>query len=240
MDIIIAPAKQMKMVDDFPLELSYPAYLDQTEKLLKHLAGLTFDELKAVMAASDKITKQAYDNFQTMDLEKNLSPAILSYNGIQYKYMAPNVFTDEEYDYISRHLYILSGFYGILKPFDGIVNYRLEMQAKCPFSLYEFWKDKPAQVLTDPIILNLASEEYAKCIRPYKPLVDVRFLEEDNGKLKEKGVYAKMARGDMVNYLASIQADSLNQVKQYDRQGYSFDESLSTDSTITFVRKKNG
>ena len=240
MDIIIAPAKQMKMVDDFPLELSYPAYLDRTEKLLKYLAGLTFDELKAVMAASDKITKQAYDNFQTMDLEKNLSPAILSYNGIQYKYMAPNVFTDEEYDYISRHLYILSGFYGILKPFDGIVNYRLEMQAKCPFSLYEFWKDKPAQVLTDPIILNLASEEYAKCIRPYKPLVDVRFLEEDNGKLKEKGVYAKMARGDMVNYLASIQADSLNQVKQYDRQGYSFDESLSTDSTITFVRKKNG
>lgn len=240
MDIIISPAKQMKIVDDFPLELTRPVYLDLTEKLLEHLAGLTFEELKEVMSASDKITKQAYDNFQVMDLNKNLSPAILAYNGIQYKYMAPNVFTDEEYDYINHHLYILSGFYGIIKPFDGIVSYRLEMQAKCPFSLYEFWKDKPSQVLTDPIILNLASEEYAKCIRPYKPLIDVRFLEEDNGKLKEKGVYAKMARGDMVNYLASIQADSLEPVKQYNRQGYSFNESLSTDSIITFIRKKNG
>lgn len=240
MDIIIAPAKQMRIVDDFPLSLSKPIYINKTKELLDHLKSLDFQELKKVLSASDKIVKQAYDNFQNMDLDKDLSPAILAYNGIQYKYMAPNVFTDEQFEYVNKHLHILSGFYGLVKPLDGIVNYRLEMQAKCPFSLYEFWSSDLADGLTDPIILNLASEEYAKCIRPYRKLVDVRFLEEDHGKLKEKGVYAKMARGSMVNYLSQIQAKTLEQVKQFDQQGYHFDSSLSDDTTITFIRKKTG
>lgn len=123
-----------------------------------------------------------------MSLEENTTPAILSYSGIQYQYMAPHVFTDDSNQIYSRASVHSFWILWSLKPLDAITPYRLEMQTKCPFSLYDFWKDDLAKQIDEPI-LNLASEEYAKIIRKYKPLIDVRFVEE-NGK--EKGVYAKM------------------------------------------------
>ena len=106
-----------------------------------------------------------------MNLNRNLSAAILSYEGLVFKHMAPMVFTEEMYAYVNDHLRILSGFYGILKPFDGITPYRLEMQAELSVAgsknLYDFWGDKLYRELSkekDQLIINLASEEYSKII----------------------------------------------------------------------------
>ena len=140
---------------------------------------------------------------------------------------------DDQIKYIQEHLYIISGFYGLLKPLDAITPYRLEMQTKCPFSLYDFWKDDLSNQIDEPI-LNLASEEYAKTIRKYKPLIDVRFVEE-NGK--EKGVYAKMARGAMVRYLAENQIENIKDITQFSDLGYTFDASQSTEKNYIFKKK---
>lgn len=138
MKIIISPAKQMKSNEDTYFPLTSPLYLEKAKKLVGHLSKLSYQQLKTVLNCSDSLAKKAFENYQTIDFDHNPSMAILSYNGIQYQYMAPSVFTDEEFAYIQDHLFILSGLYGILRPFDGIVSYRLEMQAKCPFSLYEY------------------------------------------------------------------------------------------------------
>ena len=108
-----------------------------------------------------------------MDLRKNLTPALLSYDGIQYTYMAPVVFEDGQYDYVQEHLRILSGFYGVVKPMDGVVPYRLEMQAKVAVAryknLYDFWGYSLYQEVADDsrVIVNLASKEYSKCVEKY-------------------------------------------------------------------------
>lgn len=233
MKIIISPAKKMKITDDVVIQCTTPLFLLKTTKLLHHLQSLDYEELKSYLKCSDTIAKTTFEQFQNMSLDKNCTPAILSYSGIQYQYMAPNVFTDNQIDYIQEHLYILSGFYGLLKPLDAITPYRLEMQTKCPFSLYEFWKDDLANQIDEPI-LNLASEEYARIIRKYKPLVDVRFIEE-NGK--EKGVYAKMARGAMVRYLAENNIQDIKDITKFSDLGYTFDESQSTEKMIIFKKK---
>ena len=108
-----------------------------------------------------------------MDLQSSLTPALLAYDGIQYTYMAPAVFEDGQFDYVQEHLRILSGFYGVVKPMDGVVPYRLEMQAKAVVdeykNLYDFWGDDLYREVMDEsrILVNLASKEYSKCIEKY-------------------------------------------------------------------------
>lgn len=233
MKIIISPAKKMKTIDDINMECTTPIFLSKTDELLQHLQNLSYTDLKSYLKCSDSIAKNTFEQFQNMDLDKNTTPAILSYSGIQYQYMAPHVFTDEQMNYIQQHLYILSGFYGLLKPFDAITPYRLEMQTKCPFSLYDFWKDDIANQINEPI-LNLASEEYAKAVRKYKTLIDVRFIEE-NGK--EKGVYAKMARGAMIRYMAENNVQNIDDIRHFSELGYYFDSNESTEKNFIFKKK---
>jgi cytoplasmic iron level regulating protein YaaA (DUF328/UPF0246 family) len=147
---------------------------------------------------------------------------------------------------VQEHLRILSGFYGVLKPMDGAVPYRLEMQAKARVAgasnLYDFWGDSLYREVLDEsrIIINLASKEYSQCIEKHLSAQD-RFItcvfgELENGKVVQKGVYAKMARGDMVRYMAEIGAIAPEQLKAYDRCCYHFDESRSTDTEYVFIR----
>ena len=110
------------------------------------------------------------------------------------------------------------------------------MQTKLNGSLYSFWKDKLANSLEESI-LNLASEEYAKCIRKYKPLIDVRFCDEDNGKLKEKGVYAKMARGCMVSYMARNNVENIEELYDFHELGYYFSKTHSTETLLTYIKR---
>ena len=170
---------------------------------------------------------------------------MISYEGIQYQYMAPAVFEESQMEYIRDHLKILSGFYGVLRPFDGVVPYRLEMQAKASEAgdLYRFWGDKLYRELKkdeETFILNLASKEYSRCIEKYLQPGDVFltcvFGELEDGKVKQKGTYAKMARGEMVRYLAENQVEDMEEIKNFDRLGYRFDEGLSSDREYIFLK----
>ena len=246
MRIIIAPAKQMKEYTDTLPCTELPVFIDKAEQLKNYVNSLSYDEQKKLWACSDKIAQENRERFAEMDLRKKLTPAILAYNGIQYTYMAPAVFEQCYFDYVQEHMRILSGFYGSVKPLDGVVPYRLEMQAKAKIdgckNLYEFWGDSLyREVLPEGrIIINLASKEYSKCIekylQPQDRFITVVFGELQNGKVVQKGVYAKMARGEMVRFAAEINAESPEELKAFDR-GYRFDEERSTETEYVFIRK---
>ena len=193
MRIIISPAKKMRVDTDSFACRELPVFLYRTETLMNWIKGLSYKEQKKLWACSDKIAQENADRFADMDLRKNLTPAIIAYDGIQYTYMAPSVFENSQFDYVQSHLRILSGFYGVLKPMDGVVPYRLEMQAKASIdrtsNLYDFWGDSLYREVLDEsgIIINLASREYAQCIEKHLSARD-RFItcvfgELENGKV---------------------------------------------------------
>ena len=151
MRIIISPAKKMKVdTDSFPVR-DLPAFLAKTELILARLRERSSAGLKALWKCNDQIAQLNVQRLRDMDLKRHLTPAILAYEGIQYRYMAPGVFTEQELAYVQEHLRILSGGYGILRPFDGVTPYRLEMQAKLPVGeakdLYAFWGGSLARQL---------------------------------------------------------------------------------------------
>lgn len=247
MRIIISPAKKMNIDTDTLAFRSMPSFLSETEELLAWMRRLTFAEAKAIWKCNDKIAEQNYRRFQEMDLERNLTPAVIAYEGIQYQYMAPAVFGGAQTDYIQEHLRILSGFYGVIKPFDGVTPYRLEMQAKASEAgdLYKFWGDKLYREVAGEekdggLILNLASKEYSKCIEKYltpeDTYVTVVFGELADGKVKQKGTLAKMARGEMVRYLAENKVEDPERIKGFDRLGYCFEETLSNEKEYVFLK----
>ena len=244
MKIIISPAKKMNVDTDTLAPEGMPVFLKETEQLMEWMRRLSFAEAKALWKCNDKIAEQNYKRFQEMDLRRNLTPAVIAYEGIQYQYMAPAVFGGAETDYIREHLRILSGFYGVLRPFDGVVPYRLEMQAKASDAgdLYRFWGEKLYREITDKdaVILNLASKEYSRCIEKYLQPEDVfltvTFGELIDGKVKQKGTFAKMARGEMVRYLAEHQVEEPAGIKGFDRLGYHFAEELSTEKEYVFLK----
>lgn len=246
MRIIISPAKKMvENIEALPVQ-GEPSYIDQTDQLLSYLKSLTYEEAKELWNCNEQLAILNYERISRMDLKKNLTPAILSYQGIQYQYMAPEVLEKDQLEYIQEHLYILSGFYGILKPLDGVTAYRLEMQSKVNLpekkDLYDFWGSLLYDKLnkeTD-LILNLASKEYSKCIERYVTdnvkLVTCVFGERKGDKVIEKGTYAKMARGEMVRYMAEHRITTLKEVIKFNRLDYLYDENLSNELKLVFVK----
>lgn len=263
MRIIISPAKKMNICDDWSGASELPIFIERTECLRQYIRSLSREEAANMWKCNEKLTELNYQRFQDMDLKRCLTPALLAYEGIQYQYMAPAVFERSQWDYVNRHLRILSGFYGILRPSDGVVPYRLEMQAKGQFpmeafgaggkaerseTLYGFWKDTLYRALTEPEgteILNLASKEYSKAIEPYLKPED-RYLtcifgtveadREGKRKVKVKATEAKMARGEMVRFMAEYQIENLEEIKGFNRLGYTYREELSNEKQYVFCK----
>lgn len=302
MKIIISPAKKMKTSElDIPHQ-GYPLFVEsstegnstflegglnlsgKTEQLLQYLKSLSFSELKELWACNEDLARENSERIEKMDLKRNCSPAILSYEGIQYQYLAPSVMEASQLAYLQSHLRIFSGFYGVVKPLDGVVPYRLEMQAKAKIgackNLYEFWgKDiweallleeleerlqkegeKSLENKNPMLILNLASKEYAKCIEKYLPkdrilrkkimwkdepkelsfpihYISCGFYEKSGEKLVQKGVYAKMARGEMVRLLAENKIENAEEIKGFKGLDFYFEDKLSTEDQYIFLRK---
>lgn len=268
--IMISPAKKMNCLEEYPVEPGRPVFLERAKGLMKYLRSLDGETIQKIWKCNDKIADLNRQRLKSMDPERFVTPAVLAYEGLQYQSMAPAVFEDRALDYIGDHLYILSGFYGILKAFDGVVPYRLEMQAKITMehegrivtSLYDYWGDSLYQVLADraDVIVNLASEEYSKAVRPWVlsekksgagktgggrscpaiRMVDCVFgrLEEADGKVKVrvKATEAKMARGAMVRYMAQRQTEDVEELKEFDQMGYRYREDLSKEDRLVFVK----
>lgn len=246
MKIIVSPAKKMQVLNDTIVPDKTPVFLEQTSGLMKMLQSFSKADLKTLFRANDKITHENYIRYQDMDLKRNLTPAALSYVGIQYQYMAPHIFSGSQWTYACDHLRILSGFYGILRADDGIVPYRLEMQAllegSCFHNLYEFWGDTIYRELVkeDKFILNLASREYSKAVEPFLK-EDVSFVSCIFGslvddKVKIKATQAKMARGEMVRWLSEKQIQTIEGVKNFTGLGYQFVPERSCEKKLVFVK----
>ena len=249
MRIIISPAKKMNVdADSLPCQ-GLPAFLPRTERLLSALRAMDAAELKRLWKCNDQIAALNIRRLEAMDLRRNLTPAILSYEGIQYQYMAPGVFTSAEYGYVQEHLRILSGFYGLLRPFDGVTPYRLEMQARLAVDgakdLYAFWGSSLARQLAaeSGCILNLASKEYSLCVskhlEPSVRFITCVFGEETGGRILEKGTLCKMARGEMVRYLAEHRITEPEAAKGFDRLGYRYAPTRSDGNTYVFLRSED-
>lgn len=246
MRIIISPAKKMNVDTDSLSWQDLPMFLEKTEQLYQAMRALSYDTLKKIWKCNDQLAQLNVERLQQMDLHNNLTPAILSYEGIQYRYMSPGVFTEQQLTYVQEHLRILSGFYGLLRPFDGVTPYRLEMQAKLPAAgkkdIYTFWGDQLAKALfaeTDCIV-NLASKEYSTCISRYLPesirFVTCVFGEEKNGKVVEKATMCKMARGEMVRYMAEHEVRKPEEIQAFNRLQFTFSPERSDASTYVFLK----
>ena len=246
MKIIISPAKKMNEdMDSFEVT-GMPGFLDNTMILMHEIQSLSKSEKKALWKCNDKLAELNDKRYKDMDLMHRLTPAVITYEGLQYQHMAPKVLTTGALSYLSEYLRILSGFYGILKPFDGVTPYRLEMKAKLSVNgcidLYDFWGDRLYQSLLDDdrIIINLASKEYSQCIEKYitpkDRFITIEFGELMDGKVKQKGTIAKMARGDMVRFMAENHISDLNGIKDFNGLGFTYAKEHSNDANFVFLR----
>ncbi|MEH2952077.1 peroxide stress protein YaaA [Candidatus Merdisoma sp. JLR.KK011] len=246
MQIIISPAKQMRVDTDSIEAEGQPFFLEETKKLLSRLKTFDRGALRELFRTNEKITEENYLRYACMDLEKGRTPALLSYVGLQYQYMAPQVFTVDQWEYVRKHLWILSGFYGMLRPKQGITPYRLEMQARLSVGeakdLYAFWGDRLYKELVreEQVVLNLASKEYSKAIEPYLKreirYVTCVFGSLQEGKVKVKGTEAKMARGEMVRWLSMQQIEEPEDVRKFEGLGFSYCADRSGPGEYVFLK----
>ncbi len=246
MKIMISPAKKMNVdTDSFEIG-ALPQFIEDAGILKNEIQSFTLKHAKELWKCSDKLAKLNYKRFQNMNLQRGLTPAVLAYEGLQYQHMAPGIFTEQALSYIQEHLRILSGFYGVLKPFDGVVPYRLEMQAELSINghrdLYGFWGNRIYLSLLDAdrTIINLASKEYSKCVEKYitaeDRFINVQFGELIEGKVKQKGTLAKMARGEMVRFLAENHICDPEGMKAFHILGFSYARELSDEENYVFVK----
>ena len=246
MKIIISPAKKMNIDSDTLSALSQPLFADEATHLAAQLRDMDAPALKKLWQCSDKLTAENIERLAVFDPARAQTPALLAYEGLQYQHLAPAVLDREALAYLQEHLRILSGLYGVLRPFDAVMPYRLEMQAKLAVDgakdLYAYWSKRLYEALDESggLILNLASEEYARAIRPHvEPgtrFISVRFGEMVDGRVKQKGTFAKMARGEMVRFMAEQRLSRLDELRHFDALGLHYEEALSDDDTLTFVK----
>lgn len=261
---IISPAKKMVDASDAFAWRDMPRFLPQACELIEALRALSYDEAKALWKCSDALAELNYERVRSMDpaCGAACTPAVFSYEGIQYQNMAPQVMTGEQLDYLQRHLRILSGLYGVLRPLDAVAPYRLEMQAKLPAGgardLYGYWGPRLYEALAADIaqqegdaagertIVNLASVEYAKAVLPHAKAAakaggDVRvatclFGTLRDGKLVQRSTEAKAARGTFVRWCAENAIERAEDFKCFDAAGYAFDQESSTNDSFVFVK----
>lgn len=246
MKIIISPAKKMRR-EEYVAPLHRPMFLKEAGELLSFLRSLSDSEMAKVWKVKGALLSSSLSSLSMLSLEDIGSPAIFSYDGIQYTYMSPSSFTDSMLEYAEKNLRIISGLYGLLRPLDGVGTYRLEMESPISIpgygDLYSYWGGKIASSLMedDRLLVNLASAEYSKAVLPYLPstvnVVTPVFLDWEKGRYVSKGVYAKMERGEMVRFLAETGAETVEDIMKFSSRGYEFSRFLSDSNTLCFVRK---
>ena len=251
---ILSPAKNMKIREDGTRPQSMPVCLSEARCIWEELRTYLPPDFQALMNISEKLAEDSFDRIQAMKWDCNGTSAVETYEGIQYKYMDPGSFSDEAKVFAQKHVRILSGLYGILRPYDSIYEYRLEMLTRLSVgackNLYEFWGDRLygeliADLMEDlgkksPVILNLASEEYGKIIKRHRKdpiqIVTCSFRTYSKGRHRVLATAAKMARGSMVRYLAMNQIDSIEGVKKFCWGDYHYEETLSSPQELVFLQ----
>ena len=252
MKIIISPAKSLDFERQLPTNKnSEPFFLKEAKLINGILKELKPSDLSELMHISDNLAQlnwQRNKSFKTPFTLQNARPAIYAFNGDVYLGLDGYSIPEEKLDVLQNKLRILSGQYGILKPFDLMQAYRLEMGTQLSINetknLYEFWKELLTNSLNkelkkNELFINLASNEYFSVIDTKKlkvPVITPEFKDYKDGKLKMISFFAKKARGLMVRYIIDHDVETLNQLKSFNSEGYVFDENLSKMNTLVFTR----
>lgn len=252
MKTLISPSKTLNFDNNINCDITSKCRLiDYTSELHKILISYSKNDLKNLMNVSDKIAELNYNRFKTWEdpsKSKTSKQAIYAFKGDVYSGLDAESIDEDKFDYLQNSLRIISGYYGLLRPFDQILPYRLEMGTKLENengnNLYKFWGDKITDVLnedldTNDIIVNLASDEYFKSINKDKiksKIITPVFKEFKNGLYKVIAIYAKKARGLMSRFLIERKSTSIDDIKLFNIDGYSFDSNLSNDSQLVFTR----
>ena len=253
MKTLISPSKTLNF-DDYntPSFNTDCRLLDDTTELHKILTSYSINSIKDLMSVSDKIAELNYNRFKNWEnpsLSSKSKQAIYAFKGDVYSGLNADTITKDKFDFMQNNLRILSGFYGLLRPFDKILPYRLEMGTKLQNSrgknLYEFWGNKITDLLNKDfegekdIVINLASEEYYKSINNKNlknKVITPVFKEYKNGSYKIIAIYAKKARGLMSRYIIDNEIENCEGLKTFNKEGYSFDENLSNNLNYVFTR----
>ncbi len=253
---LISPAKKLLAISKpFPGSMTQPKFLTQAETLIKIMQTKSLSEIAHLMDLSHNLAKLNFDRYQSFYFQKipldASYPALFLFQGDVYQGLQAKTWNQENIDYAQNHLAILSGLYGLLKPMDSIQSYRLEMGVRLEnpqgLNLYNFWSELITRNLNEqlalhknPILINLASTEYFKVVQEKKlkyPIMTINFYEQKNNELKMIGIYAKKARGLMARYITQHRIDELEQLKNFNEQGYRFNEHSSSEAHLDFVRE---
>ncbi len=247
MKIIISPAKKIASDSITIGNSSQIKFSDEAIYLAEQLKSYSVEDIKVLMGLSDNLAKLNYDRFQKWDLKsKDIHAAIYMFQGDVYQGIELDTFNSEELMFAQNNLRIISGLYGLLKPLDSVLPYRLEMgtklKTKMGDDLYQFWGDKlnkslSSEMKSNETLVNLASNEYSKAIKLENlnhSFVTPVFKDLKNGKLKVVSFFAKKARGKMVNFIIKNKITSVSDLKLFSSDGYEFHD--ENDSEIVFCR----
>ena len=248
---LLSPAKTLDCISE-PVfdEVSRPQFLQYSHDLVAQLRRYDAQQLGQLMGISDKLSHLNWLRYQQWNVAlkgEQARPALHMFRGDVYAGLNADTLSHTELCHVNQNTRILSGLYGILRPFDTILPYRLEMGTRLATpaggNLYDFWGDTLTEAINaanaTPVV-NLASNEYFKAINPDKlqnKLLQVVFKDWKNGRYKIIAFYAKKARGMMVRWAAQARARHLSDLQQFDMAGYRYAPEASDDNTFTFHRK---
>ena len=254
MKTLISPSKTLNFDTDTNCDFNTNCRLiDHTNELHKILINFSKSDLKELMSVSDKIAELNYNRFKNWEdpsISNSSKQAIFAFKGDVYSGLDADSISENKFDFLQNNLRIISGFYGLIRPFDKILPYRLEMGTKLENpkgkNLYQFWGDNITDLLNQDLeeknnyVINLASDEYFKSIVTKKlnsKIVTPQFKEFKNGSYKTIAIYAKKARGLMSRFIIDNEIENPNDLKNFNNEGYSFDSSLSDNFNYIFTRK---
>ncbi|MEO8492396.1 peroxide stress protein YaaA [Pseudomonas sp.] len=252
--MVISPAKTL----DFESKpatprFTQPQFLDHSQVLIEQLRELTPAQISELMHVSDKIgglNAARFGSWNPAFTQANAKQALLTFKGDVYTGLNAETFSDADFSYAQDHLRMLSGLYGLLRPLDLMMPYRLEMGTKLPNArgkdLYAFWGTRISEWLNealaaqgDDVLLNLASNEYFSAVKRTAlnaRIINTEFKDLKNGQYKIISFYAKKARGMMSRFVIEERINDPAKLKQFDVQGYRFNAELSKPDNLVFLR----
>ena len=252
MKIVVSPAKSLNFESPLPIQnYTESLFLKDAETIQKTLKKKKPKQLMELMDISEKLADLNWERNQNWSLPfspENARPAVFAFDGDVYTGLDAYTIPIDKFPILEDKLRILSGLYGVLKPLDLMQPYRLEMGTSLSIgtkkNLYEFWKKKVTSSLNselqkDELFINLASNEYFSAVdtKTLKvPVITPEFKDYKDGKLKMISFFAKKARGLMVRYIIDTNAETIEDLKQFNYDGYAFDANLSKGNTLVFTR----
>ncbi|MGB4590201.1 MAG: peroxide stress protein YaaA [Clostridiaceae bacterium] len=242
---ITSPSKTMKE-EKIKIRTTKPRLLEDSLILQNEMKRYSVKDLEKLMGISEDLALLNYKRFQEIENAKEY-PSLYLFKGDVFRGINAETLAPTEVEYLNKHLRILSGLYGVLRPLDRIKPYRLEMGIRHKNergkSLYDFWGTKVKYLLEkdakDNILINLASQEYSRAIRQNEinlDVYDIEFREHRNGQYPIISFFAKQARGEMARFMAVNSVQQIDELKGFDYSGYGFNESLSKDKLLVFTR----